>query len=142
MVEYFTMYSCVCAQTHTDRHSNTRKCRYKESNPPTCTDLFTFTFLDHVTYFLFQYVADFLQWCVDKFTSPNLASRTLPDSIQPLMFTLSCFRSPCSNILNSALLPHPPILQRSRCTPKRSSKVPLRHVSKSLQQVIASKALM
>ena len=54
----------IDAGTHTDADT-------KHSNYLTCTDSFTFVFMDPVPNVLRQYVADFLQWCVDKCTSPT-----------------------------------------------------------------------
>ena len=55
---------------HWHKHTNTQRCRCKQRNPPTCTDSFAFVFLGPVPADLYQCVADFLQWCVDKCIAP------------------------------------------------------------------------
>ena len=57
--------------THADRHMNT----YKRINSPKRTDSFAFLLHCAVRNFLCQHVADFLQWCVSKYTSPISPSR-------------------------------------------------------------------
>ena len=71
-IGYLVMHSCTHAQSRANRHRNTLRSRYKQSNPPTSTDPFMFVFMDPIPNTLYQYVADFLQWCVDKCKFPIL----------------------------------------------------------------------
>ena len=67
--------------------------RANTSNPPTCTDSFTFLSSDPVRNPLFQRVAEYLQWC---------ASIHVP-SLAPTALRFSSSRSTLSNI--SKLIP-------------------------------------